>query len=156
MDHRHYHLHTRHQFQPGDHLWLENQGAPSLHSCNHQVWLSVHHEHQRECQNTNLNVSNQTNVLNFSRILRGQRCNTYAEMISRIFHHCLTRQIEKRGLGSVLLYSEQQCRQHTLYSQKARYEMPIRIPVRIYQIIWLAIQGLSCQKFQTIKVQILR
>ena len=31
--------------------------------------------------------------------------------------------------------SEQQCRQHALYSHKARYNKPIRIPVRMVQII---------------------
>ena len=31
--------------------------------------------------------------------------------------------------------SEQQCRQHALYSHKARYHKPIRIPVRMVQII---------------------
>ena len=35
--------------------------------------------------------------------------------------------------------SEQQCRQHALYSHKARYNKPIRIPVRMVQIIWLAV-----------------
>ena len=36
--------------------------------------------------------------------------------------------------------SEQQCRQHALYSHKARYNKPIRILVRMVQIIWLAVQ----------------
>ena len=36
--------------------------------------------------------------------------------------------------------SEQQCRQHALYSHKARYNKQIRIPVRMFQIIWLAVQ----------------
>ena len=49
--------------------------------------------------------------------------------------------------------SEQQCRQHALYSHRARYNKPIRIPVRMVQIIWLALQDKSCQKCQTIKVQ---
>ena len=31
--------------------------------------------------------------------------------------------------------SEQQCRQHALYSHKARYNKPIRVPVRMVQII---------------------
>ena len=31
--------------------------------------------------------------------------------------------------------SEQQCRQHALYSHKARYNKPIRILVRMVQII---------------------
>ena len=49
--------------------------------------------------------------------------------------------------------NEQQCRQHALYSHKARYNKPIRILVRMVQIIWLAVQVYRCQKYQTIKVQ---
>ena len=38
------------------------------------------------------------------------------------------------------LQSEQQCRQHVLCSHKARYKKPIRIPLRMVQVIGLAIQ----------------
>ena len=49
--------------------------------------------------------------------------------------------------------NEQKCRKYALYSYKARYNKLIRIPVRVVQIIWLAVQVYSCQKCQTIKVQ---
>ena len=40
---------------------------------------------------------------------------------------------------------EQQCRQHALYSHRARYNKPIRIFVRMVKLIWLVEQDKSCQ-----------
>ena len=37
--------------------------------------------------------------------------------------------------NKLYIQSEQRCRQHALYSPRARYNTPIRIPVRMVQII---------------------
>ena len=48
--------------------------------------------------------------------------------------------VENKQIRSIYFQSERECRQHALYSHKARYNKPIRIPVRMVQIIWLAVQ----------------
>ena len=44
-------------------------------------------------------------------------------------------------------FSKQQCRQHALYSHKSHYNKPIRIPVRMVQIIWWSVKNVKPSKF---------
>ena len=46
--------------------------------------------------------------------------------------------------NQVYFQSEKQCRQHALYFHQARYNKPIRSPVRRVQIIWLIEQDYGC------------
>ena len=44
-------------------------------------------------------------------------------------------------------FSKQQFRQHALYSHKSHYNKPIRIPVRMVQIIWWSVKNVKPSKF---------